>query len=211
MSEATDPHYQYDDPLPLAAFCSFLLHGSPLVLALVAGLLWQIVSPKSAHPLHPPDEIVMVSTAAQFEHQSAERIAMRLRSAGTKHPIGLSDASADTSSSSASGSATFSLQGKHAKLKHGEGIYRPLKTWVEDGLRYYQVAYEYVYPDGTHESGIVPWPVHFQRGTDPFAAGASSGRPMTPLPPPPADFMPPGTLGRALRAYFPQLKFEDEG
>jgi hypothetical protein len=102
------------------------------------------------------------------------------------------------------------LQGKLGHLHHGEGIYYPIRGWRSGGLDYYYVAYQYTHPDGTIESGNVPWPIHFVPNDDPFVSTDIAMLEHTPLPPPPAGFVPPGDLGAALRYYFPNMQFEEE-
>jgi hypothetical protein len=212
LSDVREGHYLVRNPLPLAAVCSFLLHASPLGLAFAAALLYQHLVPlELRRQMKPPDEVVTLSTPMRFDRQSAALLEARLRSLQHGKPVPFGPPANGDASSGAGSSERFSLDGKHAKLKAGEGIYRPLRTWVENGVRYYQVAYEFLYPDGATESGIVPWPVHFAPGENPFVDGTPDARPKTPLPPPPDDYMPPGTLGKALRVYFPRLQFEDEG
>lgn len=101
------------------------------------------------------------------------------------------------------------MEGKFGSLRHGQGTYSPIKSWHADGWDYYYVTYEYVYPNGTYESGSVPWPIHFRPAADPFANDRLDLLARTPLPPPPSDYVPPGTLGKALRVYFPNLRFSD--
>ncbi len=213
MNDPLDARYTYTNRLPLAGLCSFLMHGSPLALAFATTLLYQYLVPRELrHDLKPPDEVVTISSSAMaFDHQDAQQLALRLRALRHEHVIPFAEPAPGSSTTDSGSHDSLSLDGKRAKLKHGEGVYRPLHSWVENGVRYYQVAYEFVYPDGTRESGVVPWPVHFAPGENPFTDGTPSARPHTPLPPPPPDFMPPGTLGKALRAYFPHLQFEDEG
>jgi len=103
------------------------------------------------------------------------------------------------------------MQGRFGTLRHGEGTYSPIKAWRANGLDYYYVSYEFVYADGTYESGSVPWPIHFSPGADPFASDDTRLLGHTPLPAPPAGYLPLGTLGKALRSYFPNLRFADSG
>ena len=104
----------------------------------------------------------------------------------------------------------LSMQGKNAKLRRGQGIYFPTRGWREDGLDYYEVSYEFVYPNGDDEKGVVPWPIHFDPASDPFFSPDFEALSKTPMPSPPPGFVPPGDLGKALRAYFPNLHFEDQ-
>jgi hypothetical protein len=103
------------------------------------------------------------------------------------------------------------MQGLFGRLTHGEGIYYPTRGWRSGGLDFYYCSYQYTYPDGTIETGIVPWPIHFTPGEDPFTSADDTLLRHTPLPGPPAGFVPAGDLGKALRGFFPSLHFEDEG
>jgi hypothetical protein len=102
------------------------------------------------------------------------------------------------------------LAGVLGHLHHGQGIYYPIKGWRSGGFDYYYVAYEFTYPDGTLETGNVPWPIHFAPNDDPFVSPDVGMLQRTPLPPPPAGFVPPGDLGKALRYYFPNMQFEEK-
>ena len=101
------------------------------------------------------------------------------------------------------------MAGLFGHLRHGEGIYYPIRGWRSGGLDYYYVAYEFTYPDGRFESGNVPWPIHFAPSGDPFVSADVGRLQRTPLPPPPPGFVPPGDLGKALRYYFPNMQFEE--
>jgi hypothetical protein len=68
---------------------------------------------------------------------------------------------------------------------HGQGYLTPLRRWVEGELVYYYVRYSVTYPDGTFETGVVPWPIHFPLHDDPFARGLHS----MPLPGPASDYV----------------------
>jgi hypothetical protein len=103
----------------------------------------------------------------------------------------------------------LAMKGLRAKLLRGQGIYFPTRGWREGGEDYYDASYEFVYPDGTDEKGVVPWPIHFDPSADPFFSADPQALSKTPMPGPPAGFVPPGDLGKALRAYFPSLHFED--
>lgn len=67
----------------------------------------------------------------------------------------------------------------------GEGYLSPVRRWVTGDTVYYYVRYSVTYPDGTVETGIVPWPIHFSLGHDPFARGIHS----MPLPGPAPDYV----------------------
>jgi hypothetical protein len=67
----------------------------------------------------------------------------------------------------------------------GEGYLSPMRRWVDGDLVYYYVRYSVTYPDGTFETGVVPWPIHFPLRADPFARGIHS----MPLPGPAQDYV----------------------
>lgn len=69
-----------------------------------------------------------------------------------------------------------------------EGVLYPLKRWLDDGWVYYYVRYTAEYADGSTESGLVPWPIRFPAGADPFA----HDRHRMPLPGPMADYVASG-------------------
>jgi hypothetical protein len=62
----------------------------------------------------------------------------------------------------------------------------PVQSWHADGYDYYRVHYEVEYPDGTTESGIVPWPIRFPPQSDPLR---SEGIHRMNLPGPLPDFV----------------------
>jgi hypothetical protein len=107
------------------------------------------------------------------------------------------------------GKIRLAMDGLRAKLRRGQGIYYPTRGWRQDGEDYYDAAYEFIYPNGDDEKGVVPWPIHFDPSADPFFSADPLALSKTPLPSPPPGFVPPGDLGKALRAYFPSLHFED--
>ncbi|HEV2262007.1 MAG TPA: hypothetical protein VGR69_06965 [Candidatus Rubrimentiphilum sp.] len=69
----------------------------------------------------------------------------------------------------------------------GQGILVPLKDWQDGPYDYYYVRYWVIYPDGTNETGIVPWPIHFPKTNDPIRLGYTR----MPLPGPPPDYVLP--------------------
>jgi hypothetical protein len=80
----------------------------------------------------------------------------------------------------------------------GEGILYPVQSWSADGYDYYYVKYWVEYPDGTTESGRVPWPLRYAVDQDPFRLGIHH----LPLPTPLANYsLPPGTSMHPLVAY----------
>lgn len=87
----------------------------------------------------------------------------------------------------------------------GQGILDVLQSWQADGYDYYYVKYWVEYPDGTTESGIVPWPIRYSPDADPFKLGIHH----MPLPSPLADYtLPPGTVLHPLVAFC--FKHRDE-
>jgi hypothetical protein len=95
------------------------------------------------------------------------------------------------------------FDGRISDLRAGQGILTPIKKWFADGYTYYYVTYEFVWPDGTYESGAVPWPIRYTPSADPFASGMPGRR--IPLPAPLPGWVLPSDihLGRALQPYFP--------
>jgi hypothetical protein len=80
----------------------------------------------------------------------------------------------------------------------GEGILYPVQSWTTGGYDYYYVKYWVEYPDGTTESGRVPWPLRYAVDQDPFRLGIHH----LPLPTPLANYsLPPGTSMHPLVAY----------
>lgn len=67
----------------------------------------------------------------------------------------------------------------------GQGYLEPVQSWHADGYDYYRVHYEVEYPDGTTETGIVPWPIRYLPQADPFRLGIHH----MPLPGPLPDFV----------------------
>jgi hypothetical protein len=100
------------------------------------------------------------------------------------------------------------MQGLFGPLAHGEGYYKPIpgSGWRDSAYDYYYVTYEFTYPDGTYETGAVPWPIRFPKSADPFTHPWMD---KVQMPGPPVGFVPPQNLGKALREYFPDTKFPD--
>ena len=81
------------------------------------------------------------------------------------------------------------FSGAQGSLGQGQGYLEPIRMWHEESWTYYYVRYEVEYPDGTIESGVVPWPIRYPPGGDPFALGVRH----LPLPGPlPGYELPPG-------------------
>ncbi|HEY8297294.1 MAG TPA: hypothetical protein VIG32_04640 [Candidatus Baltobacteraceae bacterium] len=80
----------------------------------------------------------------------------------------------------------------------GDGYLYPVKSWKDGGYDYYYVRYRVTYADGTPEEGIVPWPIRYLPGEDPFVRGIRR----IPLPGPLADFqLAAGVAMQPLVAY----------
>jgi hypothetical protein len=69
----------------------------------------------------------------------------------------------------------------------GMGILIPLNAWKDGPWDYYYVKYWVIYPDGTNETGNVPWPVRFPQTQDPIKLGWRH----MPLPGPLPDYVLP--------------------
>ena len=102
----------------------------------------------------------------------------------------------------------FQFQGRQGALRRGEGWLSTLSEFrcgPNGAFNCHYLHYEYVWPDGTYESGDVPWPVGYPRNADPWDPPPS--RPIQlPLPPPMPGWqltrdIPP--QNRILRSYFP--------
>ncbi len=93
---------------------------------------------------------------------------------------------------------TFDFAGAVGTAPRGEGILTPVRSWRMGSYDFYYVRYWVEYPDGTTETGIVPWPLRYLPGADPFRLGIQH----FPLPVPAADYtLPPGTPLHPLVAY----------
>lgn len=80
----------------------------------------------------------------------------------------------------------------------GDGILEPVRSWTDGPYDYYYLRYWVTYPDGTSETGYVPWPVRYLPRVDPFRLHY----PHMPLPGPLPDFvLPPDTNMHPLVAY----------
>jgi len=64
----------------------------------------------------------------------------------------------------------LNVQGDFGRPR-AEGVLYPLKRWTDGPWVYYYVRYDAEYADGSTESGVVPWPIRFPVGSDPFARG----------------------------------------
>lgn len=74
--------------------------------------------------------------------------------------------------------------------EHGNGLITPTTSWHDHGLNCYYGRYEYTYPDGAEEAGVIVWPFCYQPGADPFK---EPPHPM-PFPDPPVGYvLPAGT------------------
>ncbi len=92
----------------------------------------------------------------------------------------------------------FDFSGSLGTAPRGEGILTPEESWHDGGYDYYYVRYWVEYPDGTTETGHVPWPLRYRPSLDPFRLGIQH----FPLPVPLPDFaLPPGTVLHPLVAY----------
>jgi hypothetical protein len=98
------------------------------------------------------------------------------------------------------------MQGQFGAMQNAQGYYAPLSGWRDGGYDWYYVKYWCTYPDGTYETGPVPWPIRFARSEDPFVHPTLTE---VPLPGPPPGYVPPANMGKALRFFFPNTKFPD--
>jgi len=193
----------------IAVVASLMVHLLAIVLALIVGE--ELRTPASLARKR-PDEIVTLSSAFRFEKRAKPAPAPHRRDgariARSQHVV-VPQPPIARETPVAPARYRLQMKGKSGSLHHGQGTYTPTKSWHAGNLDYYYVTYEYVYPDGTYEMGRVPWPIHFRPASDPFANDRLDLLARTPLPSPPTGYVPPGTLGKALRVYFPNLRFSD--
>ncbi len=127
-------------------------------------------------------QVIFEKTIAQLRQQNDPV-------AGSQRPVQTSDSAKHFS---------YDFSESLGSAPHGEGILSPVQSWHEDGYDYYYVRYWVQYPDGTSETGIVPWPLRYLPGQDPFRLGIQH----FPLPAPLADYsLPAGTSLHPLVAY----------
>jgi hypothetical protein len=93
---------------------------------------------------------------------------------------------------------TFNFSGSIGSPNIGQGILYPTQAWQRGPWDYYYVRYWVLYPDGTSETGSVPWPVRFPQSQDPIKLGWRT----MPLPgPEPGYVMPPDVNPHPLVAF----------
>lgn len=93
---------------------------------------------------------------------------------------------------------TYDFSGGIGSPNIGQGILYPVNSWVDGPWDYYYVRYWVLYPDGTSETGTVPWPVRFPQSQDPLKLGWRRLPLAGPLP----DYvLPPGTSLHPLVAF----------
>lgn len=66
---------------------------------------------------------------------------------------------------------SYDFSGSIGSPNIGEGILSPNTSWQDGDWDYYYVDYWVLYPDGTTETGKVPWPIRFPRSHDPLRLG----------------------------------------
>ncbi|HET9393343.1 MAG TPA: hypothetical protein VFO29_07495 [Candidatus Rubrimentiphilum sp.] len=99
----------------------------------------------------------------------------------------------------------YDFSGSIGSPNIGEGILYPLQMWQVGPYDYYYVRYWVVYPDGTSETGVVPWPLRYLPAQDPFKLGIR----YFPLPGPMPDYvLPAGTNLHPLVAYCYAHRFQ---
>jgi hypothetical protein len=93
---------------------------------------------------------------------------------------------------------TYDFSGSIGSPSIGQGILNPTNSWHDGDWDYYYVDYWVIYPDGTSESGKVPWPIRFPQSRDPLKLGWRT----MPLPGPLPDYvLPSNTYLRPLVAF----------
>jgi hypothetical protein len=142
------------------------------------------------HELSKPARVAYASqnsqqlTQAQLQEQTRIYQQTIARAKAASDPV--SGAADSTLTPAATKRSAMNLQGQFAKPQP-EGVLYPSKRWVDGAYVYYYVTYTAVYADGSSESGVVPWPIRFPLGDDPFARGIHR----MPLPGPLPDYVLP--------------------
>lgn len=150
--------------------------------------------PKAVYARNAPQEL-------QVQQEQFERTIARLRAAN--NPV--TGAVRAQPAPAAENHYALSFSASIGTVGSGQGILDVVQSWHADGYDYYYVKYWVEYPDGTTESGIVPWPIRYPPNADPFRLGIHH----MPLPGPLADYtLPPGTVLHPLVAFC--LKHRDE-
>lgn len=135
------------------------------------------------HEPRTPSQALDAQAIARQENEFAKIIAQARKA---DNPLTGAEASAPPASTKR---YHLDFQGAQGSLGTGQGYLEPIRTWHDNGWTYYYVRYEVEYADGTTESGVVPWPLHYPPGGDPFELGVRH----LPLPgPPPGYELPPG-------------------
>lgn len=136
-----------------------------------------------APPKHHPVEHVTTTSSIESDERNFARTLTKLRS--ENNPIESQQRMAVSAPSGKRYAADFSSvpEASHG----GEGYLAPVKSWRDGPYTYYYLRYDVVYPDGSRETGYVPWPVRYLPGQDPFGRG--SGEYHIPLPLPLPDFV----------------------
>ncbi len=99
---------------------------------------------------------------------------------------------------------TYDFSGNIGSPNIGQGILMPMRSWLDGPWDYYYVRYWVLYPDGTNETGVVPWPVRFPQSQDPIKLGWRR----MPLPGPLPDYvLPLGTALHPLVAFCYEHRF----
>ncbi len=105
----------------------------------------------------------------------------------------------------------FAANVQFGDLRRGEGYYYPIRGWAATAGIITTSRTSSRWPTVRTKVAASAWPIRFSRGRDPFTHPEIGALHNTPLPPPPADYVPPPDLGRALRSFFPGYAFNDKG
>lgn len=152
------------------------------------------IDPRALRPIPPKARYSQTTVNTTQQENQFEKTIARLREEnnpviGAARPVQTPEAPKHYSSD---------FSGSIGTNPRGEGILTPEKSWHADGYDYYYVRYWVEYPDGSTETGIVPWPLRYLPGNDPFRLGIEH----FPLPAPMPDYtLPPGTVLHPLVAF----------
>lgn len=134
-----------------------------------------------AKTYQPKDTHSHVAVQAPLPQVDYSKTIAKLRAAND--PVAAAQSAVNVGANTHNYSSDFSTS--IGTVGSGNGYLEPVRSWHDSGYDYYYVHYEVEYPDGTTESGIVPWPIRYLPQADPFRLGIHH----MPLPGPLPDFV----------------------
>lgn len=160
------------------------------------------IDPRALRPVPPKLQYNRQSlTSPQTEQEQFEQTIARLRA--SNNPV--ISAERPVRQAQTEKHYSYNFSSSIGTVGSGQGILDVVRSWQDDGYDYYYVRYWVEYPDGTTETGVVPWPIRYLPAQDPFRLGIHH----MPLPVPLTGYtLPPGTVLHPLVAYC--FKHRDE-